>query len=93
MTITNNLIKVSRKLQIIIQFVNKIYKYHKPCQITLTNYISMQSNQHSGTNHLNPAIPILILTCQLGVFSTNKHLGGLVKVKGVAERKNTLFIM
>lgn len=89
----NDLIKVSRKLQVIIQFINKIYKYDKLCQITLTNYICMQSNQHSGTNHLNHAIQILIWTCQVGVFSKNKHLDELLKAKGLAERKNTFFIM
>lgn len=93
MVIMNDLIKVSRKLQVIIQFINKIYKYDKPCQITLTNYICMQSNQHSGTNHLNHAIQILIWTCQVGVFSKNKHLDELLKAKGLAERKNTFFIM
>jgi len=58
MVTINNPIKVSRKLQIIIQFVNKIYKYAKPYQIILTNYIFTQSNQHARTNPLNHGIQI-----------------------------------
>lgn len=93
MVIMNNLIKVSRKFQIIIQFVNKIYKYDKLCQITLTNYIFMQSNQRSGTNHFKHAIQIFSLTCHAGVFYKNKHLDELLKAKSLAERKNNFFIM
>lgn len=54
------------------------------------NSICMQSNQHSGSNHLNIAIPISFLNCQVGIFSKKLALRWTFKIKEFSRNKNIL---